>query len=85
MYKIQLSKKALKDLQSIPPNYQKLLKNSIKKLEQNPFALDIKKMQQSDATHRLRLGSYRIFLKINTSLKTVIVAKIDRRTSQTYR
>jgi mRNA-degrading endonuclease RelE of RelBE toxin-antitoxin system len=84
VYQIQLSKKALKSLETFPSDYQIQIKKGVKRLEQDPFSLDIKKMQQSTATHRLRLGPYRIFLKINTTLKTIIVAKIDRRTTQTY-
>ena len=85
MYQIIFSKKALKFLGKIPRDYQIKIKESIKRLSENPFQMDIKKMHSSsEATHRLRIGSYRIFLCIDSEAKEIIVANIKRRTSQTY-
>lgn len=85
MYQIIFSKKALKSLGKIPKDYKTKVEESVKKLNENPFQLDLKKMHSSsDATHRLRIGSYRIFLCIDSEVKEIIVANIKRRTSQTY-
>lgn len=83
-YKITFSKKAIKALAGFPKENQTKIKESIKKLSVDPFKTDLQKMQTSKATHRLRVGPYRLFLQIDTTSKEIIVATIKRRTSQTY-
>ena len=85
LYKIIFSKKAVKTLKDLPRNYQIKIQETSHKLSKNPFKMDIKKMQASDATHRLRIGPYRLFLAIDTTSKEIIISTIRRRTSQTYR
>lgn len=86
MYQVIFSKKAIKSLKKIPKDYQVKVKTIAIKLNQNPFELDLKKLDSSsEATHRLRIGSYRLFLQIDTTTKIIIIANIKRRTSQTYR
>lgn len=85
MYQVIFSKRALKSLKKIPKAYQQKITDSAKKLKKDPFSLDLKKMESfGQASHRLRLGSYRIFLQINNSSKEIIIADIRRRTTQTY-
>lgn len=86
MYRVIFSKKAVKSLAKIPKDYQLKVRAITSKLEKDPFVLDLKKLSEnsSKATHRLRFGSYRIFLKINGQAKEIILAKIERRTTQTY-
>ncbi|OGE64930.1 hypothetical protein A3I48_00770 [Candidatus Daviesbacteria bacterium RIFCSPLOWO2_02_FULL_36_7] len=85
MYQVIFTKKALKSLKKIPVEYQSKIKSASKKLSLNPFDLDIRKLNSSyKATHRLRVGDYRLFLQIDTTLKTIYIADLDRRTTQTY-
>lgn len=84
IYKIIFSRKAIKALERFPRDYQINIKEASNKLSKDPFKMDIKKMQTSDATHRLRIGQYRLFLVVDTTAKEIIVATIRRRTSQTY-
>lgn len=85
MYQIIFSKKALKSLKKIPLEYQIQIKKKSEKLSLDPFSLDIRKLSSDyNATHRLRVGDYRIFLDIDTTSKTIILVDIDRRTTQTY-
>ena len=86
MYQIIFSKKALKSLRKIPPEYQIQIKKKSEKLSLDPFSLDIRKLSSDyNATHRLRVGDYRLFLSIDTEAKSIEIAEIDRRTTQTYR
>lgn len=85
MYRVILAKKARKSLEKLPKDYPVKIKEALLKLGANPFQLDLKKMDSpADATHRLRVGSYRLFLLIDTTAKEIIVSKIKRRTTQTY-
>lgn len=84
-YKVFFSKQAVKSLQKIPKSYQIKVKDVVKKLEENPFKLDLKKLSPPHNTsHRLRMGSYRLFLDIDTNPKEIVIVDIVRRTSQTY-
>ena len=85
LYKVIFSRKAVKALEKIPRDYQTKVREAGFKLSQNPFVLDVKYMQSSEATHRLRVGPYRLFLLIDTTSKEIIVATIKRRTTRTYR
>lgn len=83
-YKVIFSKKAIKALEGFPKNYQAKIKESVKRLNIDPFKMDLQKLHTSEASHRLRIGAYRLFLRIDTTSKEVIIATIKRRTSQTY-
>ncbi len=86
MYQVIFSKQALKSLKRIPTGYQVKIKASSEKLSINPFILDIRKLDPKyNATHRLRIGDYRLFLQIDTASKIIKIAEIERRTTQTYR
>lgn len=85
IYKVIFSKKAIKALEGFPKNYQMKIQESAKRLSIEPFKMDLQKMHTSEANHRLRIGPYRLFLHIDTTLKEIIVATIKRRTTQTYR
>lgn len=84
-YKIFFSKQAIKSLKKIPREYQIKIKEVSKRLEIDPFKLDIKKLLPPHKTsHRIRVGSYRLFIDIDTHSKEIIIADIIRRTNQTY-
>jgi len=85
VYQIVFSKKALKSLKKIPTHYQIQIKKKSQQLSLDPFKLDLRKLSSEyTATHRLRVGDYRLFLKINFESKTVQIDEIERRTTQTY-
>lgn len=84
MYGVTFSKKAIKALKKFPKEYQIKIRDGINRLGIDPFKMDLEKMHSSDATHRLRIGDYRLFLQIDTSTKEIIVSTVKRRTSQTY-
>lgn len=86
MYQVKIYKKAVKYLKKFPLEDQTRIKRAFQKIKQNPFALDIKKLGPPHTTsHRIRIGSYRIFLDINTEAKIIIIVEVERRTTQTYR
>lgn len=86
MYQVIFTNKALKSLKRIPVVYQLKIKDVSQKLAKDPFVLDLRKLESSyNATHRLRVGNYRLFLRINIESKIIEIADLERRTTQTYR
>lgn len=86
MYQVKIYKKAIKSLKKFPTKDQIRIRKIFTRLKGNPFTLDIKKLGPPHKTsHRIRTGSYRIFLDIDMETKVIIVVEIERRTTQTYR
>ena len=86
MFQIIFSKKALKSLKKIPIEYQIQIKRKSEKLSLDPFKLDLRKLSSDyNATHRLRVGDYRLFLSIDIEAKSIEIDEIERRTTQSYR
>jgi len=86
VYQIIFSKKAAKSLKKIPTHYQIQIKKKSETLSVDPFKLDIKKLSSDyTATHRLRVGDYRLFLNVNIETRIIEIDDIERRTTQTYR
>ena len=86
MYTVIFSNTSIKSLKKLPKVYQVKIKKLTTKLEKDPFSADIKKLSgDNKATHRIRTGSYKIFLFINDKTKEVFIVDINRRTTQTYR
>lgn len=73
-----------KALKRIPRRDAEAILGVIRFLPTNPFFGDIQKMKGGDNAWRRRVGSYRIFYKIKTSEKTILVFRLERRTSGTY-
>lgn len=85
MYKAIFSRKAEKSLQKIPREYQKRIKESILKLEENPFCFGtIKLVGYPVAQYRHRVGDYRILFDFLDQEKILMILDIRRRTSTTY-
>lgn len=85
MYQIIFSRASLKSLKKFPLTDQIRIKKVFEKLKQNPFSQDIKKLGPPHKTsHRIRTGSYRIFLDIDNMTKIILIVDIERRTTQTY-
>ena len=85
MYKAIFSHKAEKSLQKIPREYQKRIKESILKLEENPFCFGtIKLVGYPVAQYRHRVGDYRILFDLWDQKKILMILDIRRRTSTTY-
>ncbi len=50
----------------------------------NPHIGDVEKMKGQNTTWRRRVGSYRIKFDVYPDLRTIVVFKLERRTSTTY-
>jgi mRNA interferase RelE/StbE len=83
IYRVEIEKKAKKELDSLPINTRGRVAEGIGLLGHNPDnpALDIKKLKNDkDADYRLRVGSYRIKFNRDNTIKAISVIKIvDRK------
>ncbi len=73
-----------KILKKMPRRDAEVVLNVIRLLPVSPYFGDIQKMKGESNVWRRRAGSYRIFYKIMIAEKTILVFRLERRTSKTY-
>jgi len=65
------------------PDAQKI-RSTIDRMADNPFFGDIQKLSGQPGGWRRRVGSYRIFYKVNLDTRSIFIYETARRTSKTY-
>lgn len=78
-YKIQIEKRALKQLASLQKPFNKKIKSIISSLIDDPRPKGIKKLHGKKSIYRLRQGRYRIAIFIDDKSKCVKILKVDDR------
>ncbi len=82
MHKLKFLGKALNDLKKIDRAHQKIIKEKLLILAENPEALksNIKKLTGTkDDYYRLRVGSYRVIFKREEKKLIIIIVRIGHR------
>jgi mRNA interferase RelE/StbE len=79
MYKVIISKRILKSLDTIPVVYLSGIKEAVNDLANNPRPSGCIKLTGSQNSYRIRSGAYRIIYTITDEILTVEVIKIDHR------
>jgi len=77
MCRVIISDSALKDLEDLLQNYQRLILNRINSLSQDPRPRGCKKLD--DQFYRVRQGSYRIIYEVNDHDRELTILKIKPR------
>ena len=82
MYKLKFIGEALNDFKKIDRPHQKIIKEKLLILAENPEALksNIKKLSgTTDDYYRLRVGSYRVIFKREEKQLIIIIVRIGHR------
>lgn len=82
-WRVVLAGPAQKSLKRIPAQDQARIRAAITEMETNPFSGDIKFLK-GDPRLRRRVGSWRIFFRVERSDSTIYILAIERRTSTSY-
>lgn len=78
--KLFITKRAQKELDTIPDSLAKNIARHILTLSTNPHPPNSKKLQGQE-TYRLRVGSFRVLYTVDTKTKEVTVLRVaDRKT-----
>lgn len=83
-WNLQIDPVVAKTLERIPRRDAEIILKAIKFLQFNPYLGDIQKMKGEANVWRRRIGSYRLFYKIKTPEKVILMFHLERRTSKTY-
>ena len=81
---LQVDPSVQKVLRKIPPEYAERIIFIIRMLPADPYFGDIQKMKGEENSWRRRAGEYRLFYKILTDERVILVFHLERRTSSTY-
>ena len=81
---LQIDPGVFKILKRIPRRDAEIILQLIRFLPVNPYFGDIQKMKNEENVWRRRVGSYRLFYKINIFKKTILIFHLEQRTSKTY-
>jgi mRNA interferase RelE/StbE len=76
--RVELSEKFLKELKKLSKQDQERIMKAVERLE-DPFSMDIRKVKATKDIYRIKVGKWRIFIKINFEKKVVYVLKFDWR------
>lgn len=81
---LEIDRSIVRTLNKVPRRDAVVLLQAIKLLPLNPYFGDIKKMKGEIGVWRRRIGAYRIFYKLIVPEKTILVFRLERRSSKTY-
>ncbi|MBC8346261.1 MAG: type II toxin-antitoxin system RelE/ParE family toxin [Candidatus Marinimicrobia bacterium] len=79
MYRIILTRRAKKQIKSLPENVKIKVKGIFIGMKENPFIGDVKKLKVKHNRYRLRFGSYRIIFDLNKKDVTVFILTVRHR------
>ena len=81
---LQIEPDVVKAMARIPKDVAKRIFDEMHRLPTDPFAGDVQKLKGRENVWRRRIGSYRIFYKLFTKERVILVFHVERRTSTTY-
>ncbi len=73
LFKINPKGSVEHDLKRIDRQYISKILHAIENLATNPFPVQSKKLKDSEACYRLRVGDYRVIYQVDTENKSVII------------
>lgn len=84
MFEIIWTVKAIKQLKKIDNNQQKKIVNEVRQLANWPDCKNVKALENHNYDYRLRVGKYRVFFNVETSLKITRIEEVKKRDERTY-
>jgi len=81
VYQLKFLGKALDDLKRIDRAYQRIIKEKLLILAENPEALknNIKKLSAEEGLYRLRVGSYRVVFRKEERRLVILIIRVGHR------
>ncbi|MDO4574260.1 MAG: type II toxin-antitoxin system RelE/ParE family toxin [Planctomycetia bacterium] len=85
-YRVELTKKAVKQLQKIPRETQVRIFQAIRRLENSENWGDVKTLVNHGYDYRMRVGNYRVLFDVceDGTLRVVLIREVKKRDERTY-
>lgn len=84
MNKVEVTRKAAKQLRKLQPSDRKLIIAESYKLAAMPNCQNVKALTKHKYPYRLRVGNFRIFFKYESVIKIVTIEEVKKRDDNTY-
>jgi mRNA interferase RelE/StbE len=78
-FEINWKTSAEHDLRRIDKQYISRILNVIESLAENPFPAQSKKLRDSEASYRIRIGDYRVIYQVDTKGEIITIYHIRHR------
>ena len=84
-YRLEFATRARKQLAQLPQRDRERILTALRQMQEDPFSGDIKHLTNQPFAWRQRVGPFRILYDLNPTHHVIIVARIERRSTTTYR
>jgi len=78
-WKIQLSRRAIKDIKNLDEPIKIRVWESIINMLKHPESVDIKKLKGKSREYRLRVGDWRVRFQVDYTQKTYLITHVKHR------
>ena len=79
MFEVLIERRAERDLNNIPKNYQIKIIDVLKQIKNFPANLKVKKLISTQNIYRVKIDDYRIIIEVNYKEKNIFVLRIRHR------
>jgi len=82
MYRVVIHRRVVKELKTLQKAHLRKFSEFVEVLKTNPVpwkTFDIRKIEGSEDTYRVRIGDYRVIYYVEKSSKTIHILKLERR------
>jgi mRNA interferase RelE/StbE len=79
LYRLAITRRAAKDLTTLPKAVVRRIDAKILSLAQAPRPAEAVKLKGADALYRLRVGDYRIVYEVQDDLVVIVIVRIGHR------
>ena len=84
-FRLELATQARKQLDKLPNEDRTRIIAVLKQMGNDPYTGDIQRLKGYRFGWRSRIGSYRILYDLDPVLHPILIARIERRSTTTYR
>ena len=78
-YKIEFTRRAVRDLESLPASERQRVGRRIDALSANPRPHGIRKLHGAEEMYRIRVGDYRVIFSITDRKLLILVIRVGNR------
>ncbi|MBI4284997.1 MAG: type II toxin-antitoxin system RelE/ParE family toxin [Chloroflexi bacterium] len=78
-YRLEVKRRAVKELSRISPDIGMRLLQSIESLASDPRPRQSHKLSESESSYRLRVGDYRVLYQVDDEARSVIIFRVGHR------
>lgn len=80
-WQLRVAARAVKELHRLPPRDREAIDRALGRLVPDPGSVDIRKLEGTERTWRLRVGTWRVIFELDNAAGVVLVTRVVPRGS----